>query len=763
MHKMPKQINKTARSRCILLLSLALTLAYNAAAEPPASGLVGYWSLNEGTGLVASDSSGLSNNGTLAAGVQWVSGQNGTGVEFNSSGENVRINKSGAHNLTGNFTVSLWLKPKLWEKYEYILSNGMFQIFHRGEWSGDTVYLLVRINSSDYPGDSAWSYWAGVRTTQEMSEDKWYSVIGVVSGTNMTIYLNGVKSGEVNALTNYSINSSAQTDLYISGSGSSYFSGAVDEVRLWNRSLTQNEVLDSYQYPPMFMPIGDMNVTELSSLRFTVIATDALNTTLNYSASGLPSNATFASLPESEIYDPYSSGYKFSWRPASNQTGVHGICFSVSNGATNDSECINITVTHNCLLNSSVCPSGFVCQGDGICAEDIRYAYGANAKIDCEPLGGGVGYSGIVDSASADYVVSNRTELLSALNNSSSGDTIYVADAAVINMTGDQNIVIKGNVTLASGRGRNNSLGALIYSDALLTFPLFKTSGSDVRLTGIRLQGPDSDRRSEQMTWLDNLGRYYDIPNSRGIQSSYPRLTVDNCELYGWSHAAVFLISGSNESYIHHNYIHHNQRSGLGYGVTVDISTTGLIEANIFDWNRHSIAGGRGAPGASYTAIYNLVYGNANGHYFDMHGGNDVSNASIPAGGYVRVYNNTFMESGEAALGIRGVPVIGVWAINNWAAYNTSVLAPENIFAQWLDNLPGHTPYEKMNVSDNWYNYTPPQTLSELHCTVCALRGNNPPCDTVTLSEVVNYINAWVRGEATLADVIQLINAWVNS
>jgi hypothetical protein len=46
-----------------------------------------------------------------------------------------------------------------------------------------------------------------------------------------------------------------------------------------------------------------------------------------------------------------------------------------------------------------------------------------------------------------------------------------------------------------------------------------------------------------------------------------------------------------------------------------------LIEANIFDWNRHS-AGARDSESvASYEACYNLVLGYANSHYFDMHGG----------------------------------------------------------------------------------------------------------------------------------------------
>ncbi|MBN2251557.1 MAG: right-handed parallel beta-helix repeat-containing protein [Candidatus Altiarchaeota archaeon] len=42
----------------------------------------------------------------------------------------------------------------------------------------------------------------------------------------------------------------------------------------------------------------------------------------------------------------------------------------------------------------------------------------------------------------------------------------------------------------------------------------------------------------------------------------------------------------------------------------------------------------------------------------------------------------------------------------------------------------------------------------------CGLPGDEPPCGTVTLSEVVSYINLWSLGAADLGDIVALINAW---
>jgi hypothetical protein len=42
------------------------------------------------------------------------------------------------------------------------------------------------------------------------------------------------------------------------------------------------------------------------------------------------------------------------------------------------------------------------------------------------------------------------------------------------------------------------------------------------------------------------------------------------------------------------------------------------------------------------------------------------------------------------------------------------------------------------------------------------MKGNEPPCDEVTLSEVVDAINQWAAGNLSLGEVIDLINSWAN-
>ena len=322
-------------------------------------------------------------------------------------------------------------------------------------------------------------------------------------------------------------------------------------------------------------------------------------------------------------------------------------------------------------VTTVIVPSAGQAQGNtkGILAQTGTETFGALLSPSGDPIGGGGSYSRIVNSG--DFTVSTAQELLDALEKAKQGQVVFVEDSAVIDLTGKNNIVIPGGVTLASRRDGEAAKGALLYSIQLDTTPLFTTGGDNVRITGIRLRGPDLERRTEQLRELMAEGghdAYYRISNSNGIQSTHEKLEVDNCELWGWSHAAVFLKKGAVNAHIHHNYIHHNQRSGLGYGVCLDQSSA-LIEANLFDWCRHHIAG-TGSPGTSYEARYNIVFTNANGHSFDMHGGRDRNDGTDIAGDRISIHHNLFMATDVPAVVIRGIPTEKAEIHHNWFLHN---------------------------------------------------------------------------------------------
>lgn len=389
----------------------------------------------------------------------------------------------------------------------------------------------------------------------------------------------------------------------------------------------------------------------------------------------------------------------------------------------------------------------FVRAEPSTAAETSVAKYGAGANPTGNPIGGGEGYTKIVNPGSASFYVTSKTELLSALSKATSGQVIYVADSTQIDLTGYKNIVVPAGVTLASGRGRNGSLGGLIYTNERKpgyggVYNKFFKTGSGVRITGIRLRGPDSEIGSST----------YQYELYSGIVSSQSGvIEVDNCEIYNWSEAGVMVYLTPN-GYVHHNYIHHCRRSGLGYGVSV-AGGTAVIEANLFDYNRHSIMGTRGYPVSNYEARYNYVLEHANGTPFDVHGGNDVSSSSVPAGGTITIHHNTFKETGHTPVNIRGVPSNGAKAYANWVQYGSESIVKQ-IFYQALNNL-GLKPYVKMSVYDNWYGTTSPPAATSTTTSTGTTTPTEPAPPTST-----NVSNS---APSTPAVPSGTVNGWTGS
>lgn len=313
------------------------------------------------------------------------------------------------------------------------------------------------------------------------------------------------------------------------------------------------------------------------------------------------------------------------------------------------------------------------------------------------PIGGGMGYEALVTRG--DFEVKNLDELIEALSKVKSGQVIFIPAETEIDLTAriyieELVLAVPEGVTIAGERGNNGSKGALLTSDALKTPVVFKIVGPDVRITGLRIQGPNPKRYEEHHTrsfGKDGLGKeyYYKFPTSLGIHAEFPRLKVDNCEISAFTRA-IMLIKGENH-HIHHNFIHHCQYKGLGYGVSMAVASA-LIEYNLFDSNRHSLAG-TGSPGCGYVARHNVELGTSLSHCFDMHGGRDRKDGTTIAGTTIEIYNNTF-RSTERAVGIRGIPEDKCVVRNNWMTEHSgakkAVLAEEKTAV--FDNIYGAHP-----------------------------------------------------------------------
>ena len=286
------------------------------------------------------------------------------------------------------------------------------------------------------------------------------------------------------------------------------------------------------------------------------------------------------------------------------------------------------------------------------------------------PLGGGSGYANVVTKG--DYTVKDLDSLLDALSKAKAGQIVFIPGETEIDLTARiyiEKLVlrIREGVTLAGNRGQDGSQGAILTSDAMKTPAIICTAGPNARVTGLRIRGPNAKRYLDHynLAFGPGGGRheyYYKFPTSDGIVVEHSRVVVDNCELSAFAHAAVKLVKGDGHR-IHHNYVHHCQYNGLGYGVS-HVQASSLIEFNVFDSNRHSIAG-TGRPGCSYVARHNVELGVSLSHCFDMHGGRDRKDGTDIAGTSIEIYNNTF-RAPKTPVVIRGVPREKCEVHHNW-------------------------------------------------------------------------------------------------
>ncbi|MBI2441855.1 MAG: right-handed parallel beta-helix repeat-containing protein [Lentisphaerae bacterium] len=322
--------------------------------------------------------------------------------------------------------------------------------------------------------------------------------------------------------------------------------------------------------------------------------------------------------------------------------------------------------------------------------EKAGVVYGAKPD-ETGPIGGGAGYKRVVTKG--DYHVRTMEELLAAVARAKSSEIIFIEHGVELDFTNrvitdKLALQIPAGVTLAGDRGHDGSAGALLYSDAFDTPGLIGTAGANVRITGLRLRGPDPKRRLDyhDRVYFQPLPGasspaerntfFYRFPNSSAICTAHARLEVDNCEISAWSADGVSLRSGTGH-HIHHNYIHHCQRMGLGYGVQVNRATDVLIEYNLFQDNKHHIAAS-GWPGTGYEAGHNVVlpyteshahprtgqpYGQD--HLFDAHGGSDRTDGTNIACKWLKIHHNTFV-SDYVAVNIRGIPEDYAEIHHNW-------------------------------------------------------------------------------------------------
>nr|WP_320133180.1 LamG-like jellyroll fold domain-containing protein [uncultured Holophaga sp.] len=212
--------------------------------------LVGYWPFNESTGTMVADASLTDNPGKLIDGAAaWTGGVLGNALLFDGANGRVDIPDRAALNPQ-SLSLSLWLRLDRDPAFD-TSSNSWRSILHKGEFVGGSTGYAVYLEKNrsigfDTGTGSADRWWPNGLT---LSIGEWtHLVLAFDAETGLkTAYQDGVlkdskrvvaKALQANSADLYLNNPSA----YLPTGGYGNFPGAFDELRVYNRALTQSDV-----------------------------------------------------------------------------------------------------------------------------------------------------------------------------------------------------------------------------------------------------------------------------------------------------------------------------------------------------------------------------------------------------------------------------------------------------------------------------------------------------------------------------------------
>ncbi len=202
--------------------------------------LLAHWKLDETVGLVAADSSGNGNHGTLAGNPVWqpTGGWLGGALDFDGRGDYVKVGKPRGFDFAPNsFSVSAWIYPRQTRGQWHAILE-----YDRSTYNGNRFGLWLDIEGRLHfrVGVSTW------QTPQALTPDAWYHVAATYDAhtREMKLYVNGLF--EAKAIYERGFVTPTLATLVIGARGlmdDEYFDGLMDDVRVYDSALGDEDVL----------------------------------------------------------------------------------------------------------------------------------------------------------------------------------------------------------------------------------------------------------------------------------------------------------------------------------------------------------------------------------------------------------------------------------------------------------------------------------------------------------------------------------------
>ena len=216
-----------------------ITPSTSFATEEKATGPVGYWKFDEGTGTSAKDSTASNLTGTLTNSPTWqtedqcISGKclyfDGSAGSFVDAGNNLNFA------TTDSFSISTWFKTNSLAAQQAIVAKGA---------SGNCYNYVIFVGTSGQLQFGNTNTQSNIAANGTIATNQWYHLVVTYNNGSETAYVNGIASGVTAALSTSTCTASLK--IGVASASASKFKGFIDEFKIYNYALTQAQITANF-------------------------------------------------------------------------------------------------------------------------------------------------------------------------------------------------------------------------------------------------------------------------------------------------------------------------------------------------------------------------------------------------------------------------------------------------------------------------------------------------------------------------------------
>jgi hypothetical protein len=226
--------------RLTLILALIVVTLFSSAYAVDES-LILYLPLDEGAGGEAEDSSSYGNNGEIVGNVKWVEGKIGDALEL-SPGAYVELPEIPQYDVTSAVSLMAWVNTSSVTTWARIIDKSQWQ---------DNGFDLALSQVTHAP---LFEFFVNDTTSQALAitpvdDGKWHFVAGTFGNKKLRIYVDSVMEREVTSAGSVDIKPNdwpIRLGVEANQSKGQQYSGVLDEVAIFNRELSADDIKDIF-------------------------------------------------------------------------------------------------------------------------------------------------------------------------------------------------------------------------------------------------------------------------------------------------------------------------------------------------------------------------------------------------------------------------------------------------------------------------------------------------------------------------------------